>query len=71
MAQMHDDIAGHATRFAELVEELGTEAASRAEMREAQRLLFVLDAVVSLHLAAEEALLAEVEDAPAELPFRA
>lgn len=71
MAQMHDDIAEHATRFAELVEGLGGETASRAEMREAQRLLFVLDAVVSLHLAAEEALLAEVEDAPAELPFRA
>jgi iron-sulfur cluster repair protein YtfE (RIC family) len=65
MAQMHDDIAEHATRFAELVEGLRVEAASRAEMREAQRLLFVLDAVLTLHLAAEEALLAEVEDAPA------
>ena len=35
------------------------------EAREARRLLYALDAIITLHLAAEEELLSQVEDLPA------
>jgi soluble P-type ATPase len=60
MTRMHEDIVAHATRFAALVDGLAP-SASASELREARRLLYVLDAVLALHLAAEEELLRQVE----------
>lgn len=68
LTRMHEEIAHHTERFAGLADRLGTGAGSLqprpAEAREARRLLYVLDAVVALHLAAEEELIAQVQDLP-------
>ena len=66
MHRMHEEIVHLTTRFAALVQGLSETGASRAEAREARRLLYALDAVISLHLMAEEELLAQVEDLPAQ-----
>ena len=42
-----------------------SDAASVGEARELRRLLYVLDALIALHLAAEEELLSQVEELPA------
>jgi len=64
MTRMHEAIAELAGRYAALVDGLdGT--ASDAETRELRRLLHVMEAVIALHLAAEEDLLARAEDLPA------
>ncbi len=65
MNRMHEEIAHLATRFAALVRGLSDAGASGGESREARRLLYALDAVITLHLAAEEELLSQVEDLPA------
>jgi hypothetical protein len=54
-----------ATRFTALVQGLSDAGASSGEAREARRLLYALDAIITLHLAAEEELLSQVEDLPA------
>ncbi|MBN8929748.1 MAG: heavy metal translocating P-type ATPase [Rhodospirillales bacterium] len=64
MNRMHAEIADLAGRFDALVAGLGPDGASHGEVREARRLLHALDAVIGLHLVAEEELLAEVEDLP-------
>lgn len=64
MTRMHEAIAELAGRYAALVAGLdGT--ASDAELRELRRLLHVMEAVIALHLAAEEDLLARAEELPA------
>jgi len=63
MARMHDEIDHLAARFTALTDLLGPEAVSAAELRELRRLLHVLEAVIGLHLAAEEELLAQAEEA--------
>jgi heavy metal translocating P-type ATPase len=65
MNRMHEEIAHLTTRFAALVQGLTESGASGAETREARRLLYALDAIITLHLAAEEELLSQVEDLPA------
>jgi heavy metal translocating P-type ATPase len=65
MNRMHEEITHLATRFAALVQGLSDAGASGGEAREARRLLYALDAVITLHLAAEEELLSQVEDLPA------
>jgi C4-dicarboxylate-specific signal transduction histidine kinase len=65
MNRMHEEIAHLATRFAALVQGLSDAGASGGEAREARRLLYALDAIITLHLAAEEELLSHVEDLPA------
>jgi hypothetical protein len=61
---MHEAIAELAGRYAALVDGLDGPA-SDAETRELRRLLHVMEAVIALHLAAEEDLLARAEDLPA------
>ncbi len=65
MNRMHEEIAHLATRFAALVQGLADAGTSSGEAREARRLLYALDAIITLHLAAEEELLSQVEDLPA------
>jgi hypothetical protein len=65
MNHMHEEIVHLATRFGALMQGLSQSGASGAEMREARRLLYALDAIITLHLASEEELLAQVEDMPA------
>ncbi len=65
MNRMHEEIVHLATRFAALVQGLSDAGASSGEAREARRLLYALDAIITLHLAAEEELLSQVEDLPA------
>ncbi|HME24467.1 MAG TPA: heavy metal translocating P-type ATPase [Acetobacteraceae bacterium] len=65
MNRMHEEIVHLATRFAALVQGLSDAGASGGEAREARRLLYALDAIITLHLAAEEELLSQVEDLPA------
>ncbi len=64
MNRMHEEIAREARRFGTLVDGMSRTAASDGETQEAQRLLHVLDALIALHLTAEEELLSEVEDLP-------
>ncbi len=64
MSRMHDEIAHLATRYGALVDGLSDTGASASEAREARRLLYALDAVIGLHLVAEEELLSQVEDLP-------
>jgi hypothetical protein len=64
MTRMHDEIHHLSTRFNALVDGLTPDALSPAEIRELRRLLYVLDAVIALHLAAEEELMAQAEEAP-------
>jgi hypothetical protein len=61
MTRMHEAIAELAGRYAALVAGLG-EAWSDAERRELRRLLHVMEAVIVLHLAAEEDLMARAEE---------
>ena len=61
MTRMHEDIVEHATRFTALVQGIVADTVSAGELREAKRLLYVLDAALALHLAAEEQLLKQVE----------
>jgi heavy metal translocating P-type ATPase len=65
MNRMHEEIVHLATRFTALVQGLSDAGASSGEAREARRLLYALDAIITLHLAAEEELLSQVEDLPA------
>jgi heavy metal translocating P-type ATPase len=65
MNRMHEEIAHLTARFAALVQGLTDGGASTGETREARRLLYALDAIITLHLAAEEELLSQVEDLPA------
>ncbi len=62
MTRMHEEITHLATRFNALLDS-ASDAVSPAEARELRRLLHVLDAVIALHLAAEEELLAQAEEA--------
>jgi heavy metal translocating P-type ATPase len=64
MTRMHEEIVHLATRFAALVDGLSEAGASSGEAREVRRLLYSLDAIIALHLAAEEELLSQVEDLP-------
>ena len=64
MTRMHEAIAELATRYAALVAGLGDGAPSDAEIGELRRLLHVMEAVIALHLAAEEDLLSRAEDLP-------
>jgi iron-sulfur cluster repair protein YtfE (RIC family) len=64
MNRMHEEIVHLATRFAALIKGLSDSGTSPAEAREVRRLLYALDAIIALHLAAEEELLAQVEDLP-------
>jgi hypothetical protein len=64
MNRMHEEIVHLATRFAALIKGLSASGTSPAEAREVRRLLYALDAIIALHLAAEEELLAQVEDLP-------
>jgi heavy metal translocating P-type ATPase len=62
MARMHDEIDHLAARFTALTDLLGPASVSAPELRELRRLLHVLEAVIGLHLAAEEDLLAQAEE---------
>jgi heavy metal translocating P-type ATPase len=64
LTRMHEEIAHHTARFAALTDRLDGDAGA-SEAREARRLLYVLDAVIALHLAAEEELMSQVQDLPA------
>ncbi len=64
MNRMHEEIEHLATRFTALVDGMQDGGVSAGEAREARRLLYSLDAVIGLHLAAEEELLSQVEDLP-------
>jgi len=64
MNRMHEEIGHLATRYGALVDGLAQAGTSAGEAREARRLLYALDAVIGLHLAAEEELLSHVEDLP-------
>jgi heavy metal translocating P-type ATPase len=67
MNRMHEEIVHLTTRLAALVQGLSDSGASGGETREARRLLYALDAIITLHLAAEEELLSHVEDLPARI----
>jgi hypothetical protein len=62
MTRMHEAIAELAGRYAGLVAGLDGTEASDAERRELRRLLHVMEAVIALHLAAEEDLMARAEE---------
>ncbi len=62
---IHTETSNLIRRFTAMTNGLHDDAPSAAEKQEAQRLLYVLDAIIALHLAAEEAVLSEVEDLPA------
>ncbi|MGH7067626.1 MAG: heavy metal translocating P-type ATPase, partial [Acetobacteraceae bacterium] len=64
MSTMHEEIAEEARRFGRLVEGMAGGAVSESERDEVRRLLHVLDALIALHLTAEEELLSQVEDLP-------
>ncbi len=60
LARMHEEIAHLANTYAALV---GGEMDSPAEIREARRLLHVMEAIITLHFATEEELIGQVADA--------
>ncbi len=60
--RMHEEIARETRRFTLLVEGIAGTPPSPGEAREMRRLLHALDALIALHLSAEEELLATVED---------
>ena len=64
LSRMHEEIAQLATRYTALVDGLAREVISDGERRELRRLLYALDALVGLHLSAEEEMLSHVEDLP-------
>ena len=63
MNRMHEEIVHLAKRFGTLVQGLPENPASDAETREARRLLYSLDVIITLHWPEEE-LLSQVEDLP-------
>ncbi len=63
MTRMHEEISHLSSRFNALLAGADADGVSAAEARELRRLLYVLDAVIALHLAAEEELLAQAEEA--------
>ena len=65
MIRMHTTIAELGGRYAALVAGLAEALPSDAETRELRRLLHVMEAVIALHLAAEEELVTRAEDTPA------
>ncbi len=67
MTRMHAEIARTADRFRAVVAGMTETGGSAAEAREVVRLLHGMDALLELHLAAEEALLAAAEE-PAGAP---
>ena len=62
MTRMHEEIAHLATTYGALVNGLSEHGPSEREAQEVRRLLHALDAVIALHLAAEEDMLSHVED---------
>ncbi len=54
LARMHEEISELTARLGALTDRLGPDSASDGEVREVRRLLYALDAVVALHLLAEE-----------------
>ena len=64
MTRMHDEIARAAGQFRALVAGMAGNGGSVAEAREAVRLLHIMDALLEMHLSAEEALLAAAEEPP-------
>jgi heavy metal translocating P-type ATPase len=65
MTRMHEEISHLTRRYTALIDGLAEEEPSAPEAREIRRLLYVLDAIIALHLAAEEELLAQAEEAGA------
>ena len=64
LIRMHEEIAELSARLAGLAESLDPLAASDGERREVRRLLYALDAIVALHLTAEEEVLEQAGGAP-------
>lgn len=62
MIRMHEEIAHLATSYGTLVDGFSEHGPSVREAQEVRRLLHALDAVIALHLAAEEDMLSQVED---------
>jgi iron-sulfur cluster repair protein YtfE (RIC family) len=62
MARMHEEIGHLANRFGALVSGLSEAGSSEGEAREVWRLLYALDAIITLHLMAEEEMLSQGED---------
>ena len=62
LSRMHDGIARDAAQLRDLVAGMGPDGATPAEAREAVRLLHALEAMLELHLDAEEALVAAAEE---------
>ncbi len=65
LIRMHEEIAELSARLAGLAESLDPQATSGGERREVRRLLYALDAIVALHLTAEEEVLEQAGGAPA------
>jgi heavy metal translocating P-type ATPase len=65
LARMHEEIADLSARLGGLADRLDPATASPGERREARRLLYALDAVVALHLTAEEEMLEQAGGAAA------
>mgnify|MGYP001557580327 CR=1 FL=1 len=63
MIRTHEEIAHHSARFLALHDGLAARATD-SEAREARRLLYVLEAVIALHLTTEEELIAQVQELP-------
>ncbi len=57
LIRMHEELAELSSRLAGLAGSLDPQAASDGERREVRRLLYALDAIVALHLTAEEEVL--------------
>ena len=68
LTRMHAEIARTADRFRAVVAGVAQSGGSAAETREMARLLHGMDALLELHLAAEEALLATAEEPPDRHP---
>ena len=64
LARMHEEIAELSARLAGLADRLDPESASAGEARELRRLLYALDAIVTLHLLAEEETVQQAGGAP-------
>jgi hypothetical protein len=64
LARMHEEIVDLSTRLLRLADDPDAPLASAGERREARRLLYALDAVVALHLTAEEEMLEQAGGAP-------
>ena len=62
MIRMHEEIADLAGRFDVLVSSLREDQVSDSELRELRRVLYGFEAVLTVHLAAEEDMLSQVQD---------